>query len=260
MSPNFPADFDPHTVCLSVDVEWASRAVIDDLRAVLDERGLRATFFATHPGIEVGGHERGIHPNFRRDGDVARALAADREDDGAFGEAAAYERVVARFKSFAPEARGVRAHSLHYDSLLLPIYARHAIEYDSSYQIPLVPGLRPFWKEHGLVEIPVYFNDYFELNTGALSFDGSRMDFSAPGLKVILLHPNLVYLNAESEQHYFSIKKHYHDPERLLAARGRKRGVRTMALELLDRLAGNGCPTATLGEVNALWRAQPLWT
>lgn len=255
MKRKFPDGMDPCTVCLSVDVEWANPDVLADLRMLLDERGLRATFFVTHGGVDVPGHERGIHPNFRRDGDVVKAIGTRVAGDaGAPDDAAVYEHVVAAFKDFAPEARGVRAHSLHYDSLLLPIYKRHGIEYDSSYQMPLLADLRPFWKENGILEMPIYFNDHFELKTGAVGLDASNIDLDAPGLKIFLLHPNIVYLNAESNGRYLASKAFYHDPDRLLAARHQGRGIRSFLIDLLDRLARKGTPSMTLGQVNALWR------
>jgi hypothetical protein len=151
----------------------------------------------------------------------------------------------------------VLAHSAHYDSTLLPIYQRHGIAYDSSYLMPLVGGQMPFWKEHDLLEMPIYFNDYFELKTGAVACDPRNLDLGAPGLKVVNLHPNIVFLNAVSIGQYEATKGFYHDPERLLAARHAGRGIRTFALELLDRIAAERLPTMTLGEVNALWRTVP---
>ena len=251
MNARLPADFDPRTICLTMDVEWADAAVLADFCALLDQRGLKATFFVTHDGVAVPGHERGIHPNFRASGDVMKAARAAAGLD----EAALHERVVAGFKAFAPEARGVRAHSLYYDSTLLPIYQRHGLEYDSSYQIPLVPGLAPFWKEHDLLELPIYFNDYFELKTGATGCRLDKLALEAEGLKVINFHPNIVFLNAVTVAQYEATKGFYRDPERLLAARQTGRGIRSLALDLLDRIAAAGLPTMTLGEINTLWRA-----
>src|ERR1700685_2467539 len=61
-------------ICLSVDVEWAHDEVLADLVGLLDARGLKATFFCTHAGVSVAGHERALHPNFLRDGDVLRRV------------------------------------------------------------------------------------------------------------------------------------------------------------------------------------------
>lgn len=257
MKTPLPPDYDPRTICISVDVEWASADVLADLRTLFDERGLRATFFATHEDVSVPGHERGIHPNFRRGGDIVKALAAAGDTGAPPDEAAFYRQVVARFKSFAPEAKGVRGHSLHYDSLLLPAYEAHGIEYDSTYQMPLVDQIKPFWKENDILELPIFLNDFFELKSNALGFDAGRIDLDAPGLKVFNMHPNTMFLNASSLAHYDANRRHYHDAERLLEARHRGPGVRTMMIDLLDRIVAKALPTKTLGEVNAMFRSHP---
>lgn len=66
-------------------------------------------------------------------------------------------------------------------------------------------------------------------------------------------------MNAASDQHYMSSKAFYHDPERLLEGRFSGRGIRTMALDLLEDVASKSLPTATLGEVNERWRSRPRW-
>jgi peptidoglycan/xylan/chitin deacetylase (PgdA/CDA1 family) len=258
MREAFPADFDPRTVCLSVDVDWASPDVLADLRSLFDERDLKATFFVTHANIDVAGHERGIHPNFRRNGDVMRALEKE-ASDARLDEGEIYDRLVAAFKNFAPEATGVRGHSLHYDSQLLPAYKKHGLEYDSTYQLPLVGGLQPFWKEYDILEIPIYFNDHFELKSNAVGLDPRKLELDEPGLKVILLHPNIMFLNAASNEQYLACKAFYHDYERLLHARNSGRGIRSFALDLLDSIVARNIPVLTLGEVSKRWRPVRKW-
>jgi peptidoglycan/xylan/chitin deacetylase (PgdA/CDA1 family) len=250
----WPDKVDPRTICLTCDVEWAAPAILDDIRKLMDERGLRGTFFCTHANIDAGAHERALHPNFRRDGDTLSSMDATEGNDGRRNDAAVFRHVIATTRGFAPEAKGVRAHSLHYDSLLIPLYREFGLEYDSSYQIPLVDGLRPFWKENELLEIPIFFNDFFELKTGAVDFDVDRLKLDRPGIKVMNFHPNLAFINAASGAQYVASKPHYRDVERLRGLRHRGRGVRTLLLELLDRIATSGLPTATLGELNARWR------
>ena len=207
------ADY-PGTICFTVDVEWAHPAVLKDVRELFDEYGVRGTFFCTHAGIDVGSHERGLHPNYRRNGSTLKELA------GGIGAAAAavidesdlYHHVLRTTLSFAPEAKGARSHSLFYDSLMMPLYQEFGLEYDSSYQLPIIPGLRPIWKEYDVLELPIYFSDHFELKTGATGFEIALLHLDRPGLKVINLHPNMLYLNAVSDQHYISTKAFYHDP------------------------------------------------
>ncbi|HXZ03116.1 MAG TPA: hypothetical protein VEI03_24220 [Stellaceae bacterium] len=247
----WPDGLAPNTVCFTVDVEWASPAVLDDLRALFDDHGIVATFFVTHAGVVVPGHERGLHPNFRRSSDTYRRLpdAATRSDEEV------QDHVVTTTLAFAPEAKGVRSHSLHYDSTLLPLYRRLGIEYDCSYQMPFVDGLRPFWKHHGIIEIPTYYADHFDIMNGVTDFDFARLGLERPGLKVLDFHPNIVYVNAPTDPFYVTTKGFFHDPARLLAARHPGRGIRTFLLDLLSHVASRRIPTAPAGAINALWRA-----
>jgi hypothetical protein len=118
--------------------------------------------------------------------------------------------------------------------------------------------LQPIWKEYDVLELPIYFADHFELKTGATGFDIGRLHLERPGLKVINLHPNMLYLNAVSDRQYMASKAFYHDQERLLATRFPGRGIRSMVIDLLDQVASKNLPTATLGEVNEQWRSRPL--
>jgi peptidoglycan/xylan/chitin deacetylase (PgdA/CDA1 family) len=254
----WPESLDHRTICLTVDVEWAAPEVLDDLRRLFDDRGLKATFFCTHAGVDVGHHERGLHPNFRPTGDTIAQLRAAQGEQALLNDVELFRHVLGRTLSYAPEAKGVRSHSLHYDSLLMPIYCELGLEYDSTYLMPLVGGLRPFWKEYGVLEFPIWFNDHFELKSGATGFDHSRLSLQKPGLKVINMHPNMVFINAASDAHYLATKSFYRDAGRLLAARHAGTGIRTMVVDLLDAIAACGHPTATLGEVNRAWRDNSL--
>lgn len=248
-----PSDygFDPDTVCFSFDVEWASQPVIDDVCAMLDEHGISGTFFVTHAGVDVGKHERGLHPNYRRNGDVYRSLpdAPNRTDNEV------YQHVLETVLAFAPEARGARSHSLMFDSTLLPIYDRLGLEYDATLRLELVPNLVPFWKQHDIVEIPTYYADFFDMVSQTTDYRVQNLGLDAPGLKVLDFHPNLIYINAPDVPAYDATRTFYHDPERLAAARHAGRGTRTLFIELLADVVSNKRPTATLGAINAAVRA-----
>jgi hypothetical protein len=233
---------------------------LTDLRRLFDQHGVRATFFVTHAGVETPGHERGLHPNFRRNGDTFKKLRELRGGEATLSDEDIHEHIVSHTLAFAPEAKGLRSHSLYYDSTLLPLYRRLGLEYDCSYQMPLVGGLRPFWKQHEIIEIPTYYADHFDLMTAATGFELAGLGLDRPGLKVFDFHPNIVYLNARSDAEYMATKRFYHDPDRLLAARQEAKGIRTLLLDLLEAVNARGLPTATVGEVNALWRDVGKWS
>jgi hypothetical protein len=238
---------DPEVV-LSVDVEWAHPVVLDDIVTALDERGLRATFFCTHEEISVPGHERALHPNFRREGNTQLDGLPIPESELDF-----QRQIVARAREFCPEAVGVRAHGLFYESRLLSTYRAAGLEYDSSVLLPLVPGIAPFVKGGDIVELPLYYMDHWDLVEGATTLGLPDLRLDEPGLKVVGFHPNLVYLNAATDRDYLDSKPHYDDPDWLRHHRRRGRGVRTLFHELLDRLAGGPAPP-TLGDLNARFR------
>lgn len=242
----------PSEVVVTIDVEWAHPEVLADVVGLLDERGVRATFFCTHEGIVVDGHERGLHPNFRRRGN---SLVPDDTPDAILTTDGPFLRhVVGATRAFCPEAVGVRAHSLFYDSDLLAIYREAGVEYDSSYMLPLTPGLGPVWKGSGIVELPVYYMDHWDLREQASGFSVDGLGLDRPGLKVVDFHPNLIYVNAASERDYADSRPGYHDPDWLRARRNPGRGVRTLFVELLDALAVGEGP-AVMAEVNRRWRA-----
>lgn len=242
---------DPNVISFTFDVEWATQTVIDDVRSLLDERGIRGTFFVTHAGVDVGAHERGLHPNFRRNGDIYRLLKdADSKSDNEV-----YEHVLKTALSFAPEALGARSHSLFFDSSLLPIYDRIGLEYDATLRLELVPHLRPFWKQHNIVEIPTYYADFFDMVSQTTGYKVENLHLEAPGMKVVDFHPNLVYINAPDVPRYDASRAFYHDPEQLAAVRFDGYGTRTLFIELLDYVASKKRKTATLGEINAAVRA-----
>jgi hypothetical protein len=238
-------------ICLTVDVEWAHPDVLADLVALIDARGLKATFFTTHAGVHVPGHERALHPNFLRSGDTVRSLGSAA---ATMTDVDVYRHVVRTTHEFCPEAVGVRGHRQFFDSTLLPIYKDCGLQYDSSLFLPLAKGLTPVLKPHDIVELPIYYIDHSDLNANYTSFDVGKLGLDRPGLKVFDFHPNTVFINAATNAQYDASKAHYHDPQKLLAMRQNRPGARTLFIDLIDMIASQRRPTATLADVNRLWR------
>lgn len=237
-------------LAMTIDVEWSHPDVLADTVGLLDDRKVPATFFCTDAGIVVPGHERALHPNFRRSGNtVAMAKGADPLDDRTF-----YRAMIEAARELVPEATGVRSHSLITDSDLLPLYRDAGLEYDSSYMLPLAPGLAPASRGSGILEIPLYYMDHWDLREQATGFEIAGLGIERPGLKVFAFHPNLVFMNARTMDDVSAMRSHYHDPEWLSDHRREGRGVRTMFIELLDEIAARDSAAPLLAEVNASWR------
>ena len=239
-------------VVITVDVEWAHPVVLADIVGLLDERGLRATFFCTHDGIAVPGHERALHPNFRRSSNSL--VTPPTAPDLLASERRFYQHVLEGTRRWCPEAVGTRSHSLIYDSTLLPLYREAGLEYDSTCMLPLAHHLSPVWKGHGILELPIFYMDFWDMCEGVTGFDAGRLPLEGPGLRVLCFHPNLVFLNAATYEDYLASKPHYQDVDWLLRHRTRGRGARTLFLDVLDALARRD-PAPVLGDINARWRA-----
>ncbi len=241
-------------IALTIDVEWAHPEVLADVVRELDCRNLRATFFCTHGGIELEGHERALHPNYRRRGNTLienDSQAPVQETDLAF-----YEYITQATMAFCPEAAGMRSHNLFWDSALAGVCRRAGLRYISNALLPLSPGLRPVSSIEGLVELPIYYMDYWDLAESATSFHLDALHLETDGLMVFDFHPNLIYINARGVAQYAESKACYHDPVRLAASRAPGRGVRTLFLELLDFLALRENPSPLLGDIAVSWQTQ----
>lgn len=234
-------------VAITVDTEWAHPVVLADLLAILDAYDVAATLFCTNPVDDHGRHELAIHPNFRRGGDATRA-AVERDPHAARNDVSLYRAVLADLRRAFPDAVGSRSHSLIYDSALLPELAAAGFRYDSTYMTPL-RSVEPFWKEHGILEIPIYYMDHVDLMTGATGFRLDRLGLDRPGLKVFDFHPNMVFIDARSESQYLESKASYHDPDRLRSFRGEGGGVRSLLVALLEHVRSENVPYVTLSEV-----------
>jgi hypothetical protein len=254
MITNLPSQldhpFEQPIISLTIDVEWAADEVIADIVQLLDERRLPATFFCTHAGIELPGHERALHPNFRRHGDTLRRLRAQQADFPELSDLEIYRAALQLTHAFCPEAMGARTHSLIHDIALMQAYQEAGLQYDSSYYLPLATGLRPFQKEYRQLEFPIYYMDYFDLIEPVAGFELARLQLATPGLKVLDFHPNIVFINARDEMDYLRAKDHYHNADELRKMRVAGRGARTLFIELIDMLATGALPVVTLGQLN----------
>jgi len=233
-------------IAITIDVEWAHPEVLAYVVNELDTRGLRATFFCTHAGIDVGQHERALHPNYRRQGN---SLLRERPEILSVDcELALYEQITSATKAFCPEAIGLRSHHLFWETGLTAVSKRIGIRYTSNSFQPLIRDLKPTMIGRGLIDLPIYYMDHWDLTDSATSLQVADLRMDTAGLKVLDFHPNLIYINARSEAQYLESKQHYHEPEKLLRNRAYGRGIQTLFLELLDLLAARPVKPVLLRE------------
>jgi hypothetical protein len=236
-------------VALTIDVEWAHPEVLAYVVRELNARKLKATFFCTHAGIDVNGHERALHPNYRRNGNSGYAAGNQGVPETEF-----YRNVTLATKAFCPEAIGLRSHHLFWESGLAGICLDAGLRYVSNCFLPLCPDLRAVERIKGLIELPIYYMDFWDVKESSAVKRPDQLNLEQNGLKVLDFHPNLIYTNARSIAQYEESKSYYNDPERLAASRAPGRGVQTLFLELLDILAVRECRPVLLKDVDASFR------
>lgn len=218
--------------CITIDVEWSPDELIDIVIDKLNSYKIKATFFATHP-VRIKGHEIALHPNY---------LSFE-----------TYEETIAKLLGYFQNAKGVRGHRLMTDELLLSIYQKLGILYQSGYLMLGMKNIRPFFLEFNVMEIPLFYMDRIHFDEPWFSKKGfsiNSIDLKSPGLKVFDFHPIHVFLNTEKSSRYETAKKYYHEPKLLESYRNKaKEGIGTYFDSLLESLSKNGHRTYTLTEI-----------
>lgn len=227
-------------IAITLDLEWSPSDIIEDTLQLLSSHGTSATLFSTHDdGFEVAraGHERGLHPNFLRE-----------------GEAEADE--LASVSSHYPGATGVRSHCLYVHSRLRELYCDFGLEYESNYMMYRVEGISPFEIYPDIVQFPVYFMDDMWLRRWGPDDPLPDVEalLSGPGLKVFDFHPPHVYYNTPSIDYYERHKDAYWDETAPLSLRYEGTGVRDLFVDVLDHIRERGLETALLGDLSREFR------
>ena len=231
-------------IALTFDTDYLSK---DDLQRFVEEFPLpgRATFFLwrPEPGIDLGGHEIGIHPFFEDRAPWRETLARFLERQGG-----------------APTS--IRPHSCAYSHMLGIELVKLGFTTVSQATYLYKTGLEPYRHPWGLWELPIYYMESmdftFSHNWPAFEhepFASSVIEQSltSDGLFVYDFHPLHVICNTSSYPQYQSIREDI--------VRGRKspfdvrlpgRGARTFYLELLERMGQAGVESTSCSEAPSL--------
>lgn len=223
-------------VVLTVDNEWTPDELISHTASVLDDYGVEATFFSTHDDdVELGSHERALHPNFLREG---------------YTEQEAFDEI----SELYPEATGTRSHGLYVHSGLREHYPRYDLTYESNYMMYGEAGIKPFYMYDDIVQLPIYFMDDMWLRRGADPDEVDEM-LEVEGLKVLAFHPSHVYMNSSDIEFYEEMKDYYQQPEKLREKRHEGYGVTTVFEQILQMIEEKELETLTAAEAAERYRA-----
>ena len=130
---------------ITIDTEWVPQVMLDDIAEILNNYGIKATFFVTntYDFSKLKDHELAIHPNFEKNFNL--------------------NEVLKKTISYLPSktTKGSRSHKIYQTADLIEEYQNFGIEYDSNYYLPNYEKPLPFFHGHSsILEIPFFFVDY----------------------------------------------------------------------------------------------------
>jgi hypothetical protein len=227
-------------IAITSDTDWAPAEIIQYMLSILDDRGIRATFFCTDKCAKsvIGtgsSHELAIHPFFK-------SLKTDRT-------------TLARLLRMYPNAKGTRSHSSYFHTRLTDIYEKHGIEYDSNWFVPQI--VKPFMLFNGILEIPMNFMDNLAFGSRSGFTPRPRIIKDTPQPLVFNFHPIHVFLNTESHVRYLKAKPYYHNPAKLWKLRNRHTtGTYDYLLEILELIRKKDLVTCTMSEISSRFRKE----
>lgn len=192
-------------IFLTFDIDWAADFIIEPLIELLEDSGVKATWFVTHntPLLkrldENPNFELGIHPNFNN-----LLIGNDRNGRNS-------KEVLLRLLDLVPEANAVRSHSMCQSSVLLELFHELGLTHDCNHFIPFRSQIecKPWLHWNGMVKVPYFWEDDIE-TTQLDKFDLS-LPIASKGLKVFDFHPIHTFLNTEDLHRYEKSRQSHHD-------------------------------------------------
>lgn len=214
---------------LSIDIDWAHDAVLEDTIDLIEQAAVKACFFVTHDSPLLARlranplFELGLHPNFDP---LLRGEAVSSVSD-----------IVMSLARVVPEAKVLRSHSMTTSGRWLELYREAGITHLSNYLMYGDVNIHPFRQINGLVEAPVHFADdglLFQRAMSEVSFNpDTELLASGKGLRVYNFHPIHLFLNSENLDRYSASRPYAEDPQALRRLRFDGDGARAWLSSLL---------------------------
>lgn len=184
-------------VCLTTDIDWAPDYANEFVFDVVASHGYEITAFATHdspllrrPPAHV---EIGLHPDNTRP-DPARGVRDK----------------ISALKDLYPEAVGLRCHRNFFGQNIADFADRSGLRYDVSNILWNQPFCLSHIDYNGMVRFSYMWEDGIHCDQ-KVPFDISEINLDSPGLKILNVHPILIYLNAPNDDYRREVTKRYSD-------------------------------------------------
>ncbi|MGC1310345.1 MAG: hypothetical protein WA885_24205 [Phormidesmis sp.] len=229
-------------ILLTCDIDWAPDFATQLVIDLAQQYGCKITLFATHASdllqnppdhVEVG-----LHPDFTR--------VTGKGD---------FYRKMADLKALYPNAVGTRSHRNLFGQNISDCAKQCGLQYDISTFLWNQPLCQIHQDYNNLTKLCYLWEDGIHLDMG-LPFNWNSICLHTPGLKVLNVHPILMYLNSPSEDHRRSVTSQYSD---LTIAKkadldlqvNTGYGIRNVWIEVLQLIHSQGIKTHLLKEVVA---------
>lgn len=181
---------------ISIDIDWACEYAISMTLSYFLERGIAVTVFSTHDSKfianQLGVLEVGLHPFFDE-------LSSHGSDDLA---------VATHVNQLPHNLKAFRCHRFQCSNSSYTLMRDLGFKISSNVCTDL-EVVSPFKNRFQMLEIPIYMEDGgFLFNQHSMDVSGTPMDrFSAPGTKVIVLHPMHFAINTPNWEYMTRIKR-----------------------------------------------------
>ncbi|HHY71902.1 MAG TPA: hypothetical protein GX497_01460 [Bacillus bacterium] len=234
-------------VILTCDIDWAPDFAIEYVMNLVEKYDCKITMFSTHKSelllnapefVEVG-----LHPDFTRP-----------NNQSGFGEK------LFKLKEIYPNAVGTRSHRNFFGQNIADIAKQYDLQYDASVFLWNQPLCQVHKDYNNMLRFSYMWEDGIHLDMG-LPFSWESISLSSPGLKIVNIHPILIYLNSVNEQHRRSVTSRYSDltiasKSEIDVDVNKSYGIRDFWEELLKYINENSISTYTLSDVANYYREQ----
>lgn len=232
-------------VAVTIDLDWACEAAVEELLGALLPAGIPATVFVTHRSAAVlerlSDLEVGLHPYFGPDSSHGGTV----------------DEVVRHVLELPHNLPAFRCHRFAVSNEVREAMAAAGMRISSNVCADL-EAVPPFRDRFGLLEIPVFLEDgsYLYRRHPLALEPHVEAALMRPGPKVLLIHPMHFAVNTPRIEYMAEIKRSVSragwngmSGAALGALRWRGRGIRDLLGDLFDFARGRGLPFTTLGAI-----------
>lgn len=184
-------------IILTCDVDWAPDFAVEEVINLTAEHGCKITIFATHKSkvlLNAPNHvEVGLHPDFTRVHSIT-----------------SFCDKIKQLKEYYPDSVGMRSHRNFFGQNISDCAKKCGLKYDVSTFLWNEPFCQVHRDYNGLAKFSYVWEDGIHLDMN-FPFNWDKVNLHTPGIKIINVHPILMYLNSDTEEHRRSVTRRYKD-------------------------------------------------